>query len=1164
MAEIAMNGVPGGGLGKAVDSVVAKAGRGLDSIQTKAMLLESTFRRLTNHLTRFGNGGGVNTNSVTSMMPNSFGNVPSAPGPATGSGAQFPSFSSYAAGIGMSKGTFAAAALGGLALRGGLAGIATATAMVPGAEEGLYEQNLLHQVGMRGNGYMGRASQMRLEQAIRAANPFGYQIGGPFATRQAAAMMAGAGMPVRFGAQSTFMTNLSQGVGLSMMSGMDHATAASSQVGFYQGPTAARMTMYGMPVRDLFNGNMKNTQQVLDTMWNRMATGPGSKNGVTAREVQQSYMSGWLGADLRTLGLDANQQQMAVSYFTARARNGGPVNLSDPATLDRLGFNKKSDTMLSLAQTDEKRAQALAKSFVPLAEGVEMANNHIQALYEKTLPMFDTALGQLAIKMKAYAETIATTPEGQPGIAALGGLAMQGVNSAMMMYGLHQMKKFLGVTKGGPGGPGGPPAPGTPGTPPAPGAPKAPLPVGRTGGGLLSKILGPLGVGVTMAQSAWNVRDTLRPLMRNANAQTWSDFATDAGGQVWNGVSNLPVLNQLDALGNAVPEPIRRWLMGQAKKEFKSVVSGGDSPVPGNAVIGTPWRSKGNWGKGYHPGIDIRASTGTPVMAALDGRVIRSGSDGAWGNAVHIKQSDGTVATYAHLSKILVSKGDTVGTGALIGKAGYSGRVIPAGPGGAHLHFEVRTGLDYNSRDVNPVPYVKGRGSITSRGKSRGTGGTSGQQVVEYAKQFIGVPYVAGGRSPKGWDCAGFTWYIYRHFGKEIGQVSEEQLKRGSPVKSPAQAMPGDLFIWRRKGTKGVGADGHVGMYVGGGKVIHAHGGAGGTTNITSLAAAVPSSHYLAGIRRVVSGTVGQGAHSTGGEVGVAGATASGTPPYAPMSVSVGATGMTVTTSSIADFASGNGTPAAYTGAASAGARSTASDKGDSGRMGVGAQVGGSSNAAKVWNMLMAEGFGAAAAAGIIGNLQQESGVNPLSNQGGGGPGRGIMQWTNTERWASLKSWAHRRGVSARSLSTQVEYMLKEMRDYGVLGQMKNIDDVQKATDFFQYKMERAGEPNMPARYKYAREALKQFGRGSYSEGAYNISRDEDARVHRGEMILTSSQAEAVRKTMAETLSGIKSGNHVWNIYPPAGTTEDQIRHIVTEVQRRLGQDATTRSLMET
>lgn len=87
----------------------------------------------------------------------------------------------------------------------------------------------------------------------------------------------------------------------------------------------------------------------------------------------------------------------------------------------------------------------------------------------------------------------------------------------------------------------------------------------------------------------------------------------------------------------------------------------------------------------------------------------------------------------------------------------------------------------------------------------------SGSAVVAFARQFIGVPYVYGGASPSGFDCSGFTQYVYGHFGISLPRSSSAQGSVG--VKIPAsQAQPGDLMWW----------PGHVGIYTGNGQHIAA------------------------------------------------------------------------------------------------------------------------------------------------------------------------------------------------------------------------------------------------------------------------------------------------------------------------------------------------------
>lgn len=96
----------------------------------------------------------------------------------------------------------------------------------------------------------------------------------------------------------------------------------------------------------------------------------------------------------------------------------------------------------------------------------------------------------------------------------------------------------------------------------------------------------------------------------------------------------------------------------------------------------------------------------------------------------------------------------------------------------------------------------------------RGDGTATGNAIVDYAYQFIGTPYVYGGTTPAGFDCSGFTSYVYRHAaGIEITRTTFTQRYQGVSISWGAM-QPGDLVF-----TSGYG---HVGIYVGGGKYVHA------------------------------------------------------------------------------------------------------------------------------------------------------------------------------------------------------------------------------------------------------------------------------------------------------------------------------------------------------
>ncbi len=113
-------------------------------------------------------------------------------------------------------------------------------------------------------------------------------------------------------------------------------------------------------------------------------------------------------------------------------------------------------------------------------------------------------------------------------------------------------------------------------------------------------------------------------------------------------------------------------------------------------------------------------------------------------------------------------------------------------------------------------------------------------RVVTFARRFLGVRYVYGGASPRtGFDCSGFTRFVYSHFGIALPHYSGAQFSLGRRV-SRAGLRPGDLVFF-----DGLG---HVGMYIGGDRFIHApHSG-------TSVSVASLSGWYSArydGARRL-------------------------------------------------------------------------------------------------------------------------------------------------------------------------------------------------------------------------------------------------------------------------------------------------------------------------
>jgi len=101
----------------------------------------------------------------------------------------------------------------------------------------------------------------------------------------------------------------------------------------------------------------------------------------------------------------------------------------------------------------------------------------------------------------------------------------------------------------------------------------------------------------------------------------------------------------------------------------------------------------------------------------------------------------------------------------------------------------------------------------------RGVNSITGSIIIEEAKKYLGIPYKYGGEGPNGFDCSGFTMFIYKKFGITLPRTAIQQATNGVEI-GIQQAQAGDLVFFKTLGSKQIN---HVGIYMGNHNFIHAN-----------------------------------------------------------------------------------------------------------------------------------------------------------------------------------------------------------------------------------------------------------------------------------------------------------------------------------------------------
>ena len=128
---------------------------------------------------------------------------------------------------------------------------------------------------------------------------------------------------------------------------------------------------------------------------------------------------------------------------------------------------------------------------------------------------------------------------------------------------------------------------------------------------------------------------------------------------------------------------------------------------------------------------------------------------------------------------------------------------------------------------------------------------SSNSDIAATAKQYLGTGYVYGGASPRGFDCSGFTMYVYSQHGYSLphSATSQWQSGLGTRVYSLSELQPGDLVFFNDPSRNAGKACSHAGIYTGDGQFIHSSSSRSGGVIVSSLTSGYYNTYFVGGIQ---------------------------------------------------------------------------------------------------------------------------------------------------------------------------------------------------------------------------------------------------------------------------------------------------------------------------
>ena len=217
------------------------------------------------------------------------------------------------------------------------------------------------------------------------------------------------------------------------------------------------------------------------------------------------------------------------------------------------------------------------------------------------------------------------------------------------------------------------------------------------------------------------------------------------------------------------------------------------------------------------------APTQTPAPAAED-----LGDTNGYIAGNNVRMRDGASMSSGIITELFYGNRVTI-----VGTYGdFTGVFYQGVPGFVYSQFVKEGSLSIEGSTVTGSAYAVPGSEKADQQTTQLTGSSyqKGQQIAQYALQFVGYNYCWGGKDPStGFDCSGLVYYVYSQFGYSLNRVAQDQARNGVAVSADA-LQPGDILCF----YSGSSYIGHVGIYIGDGMFVHAQNSATGVV-ITDL-----------------------------------------------------------------------------------------------------------------------------------------------------------------------------------------------------------------------------------------------------------------------------------------------------------------------------------------